>query len=115
MSAGARSGYRAVIVATLTLVHQPQAVEALERRLRDEILTANLSRTPVRSADERFIVERVLGHGASSVVCRANIVTVHDFGVINLVPGGVSQSDGVPGQDIEGVDVGALTSMKDRR
>ena len=65
------SGYRAVIVATLTLVHQPQAVEALERRLRDEILTANLSRTPVSSADERFTVERVLGHGASSVVCRA--------------------------------------------
>ena len=125
-SAGAHSGYRAVIVATLTLVHQPQAVEALERRLRDEILTANLSRTPVRSTDERFIVERVLGHGASSVVCRAsdtrlerpialklfpglpddalaravkreaqalakiphaNIVTVHDFGVIKLVPG----------------------------
>lgn len=126
MSAGSRSGYRAVIVATLTLVHQPQAVEALERRLRDEILTANLSRAPVSSADERFIVERVLGHGASSVVCRAreikldrpialklfpgladdglaravkreaqalakiphaNIVTVHDFGVLKLMPG----------------------------
>lgn len=126
MSAGSRSGYRAVIVATLTLVHQPQAVEALERRLRDEILTANLSETPVSSADERFIVERVLGYGASSVVCRAreinldrpialklfpgladdglaravkreaqalakiphaNIVTVHDFGVLKLMPG----------------------------
>lgn len=126
MSAGDRQGYLAVIVGTLTLVHQPQAVEALERRLRDEILTANLSGTPVSSADERFIVERVLGHGASSVVCRAreikldrpialklfpgladdglaravkreaqalakiphaNIVTVHDFGVLKLMPG----------------------------
>ncbi len=118
--------YVAVIVATLTLVHQPQAVEALERRLRDEILTANLSKTPVRSADGRFTVQRVLGHGASSVVCRAlenkfdrpialklfpgladealaravkreavalariphaNIVTVHDYDVLKLLPG----------------------------
>jgi len=113
-------------VATLTLAHQPEAVEGLERRLRDEILTANLSKRPVISADERFMVQRVLGHGASSVVCRAleikleraialklfpgladdalaravkrealalakishaNIVTIHDFGVLKLLPG----------------------------
>lgn len=118
--------YRAVVVATLTLAHQPEAVEALERRLRDEILTANLSRGAVISADERFTIQRVLGHGASSVVCRAletklqrpialklfpglandalagavkrealalarvshaNIVTVHDYGVLKLLPG----------------------------
>lgn len=113
-------------MATLTLVHQPEAVEALERRLRDEILTANLTHQPVTSADERFTVQRVLGHGASSVVCKAvenklerpvalklfpglvddalaravkrealalakishaNIVTIHDYGVLKLVPG----------------------------
>ncbi len=113
-------------MATLTLAHQPEAVEGLERRLRDEILTANLSKRPVISADERFMVQRVLGHGASSVVCRAleikleraialklfpgladdalaravkrealalakishaNIVTIHDFGVLKLLPG----------------------------
>ena len=81
------SGYRAVIVATLTLVHQPQAVEALERRLRDEILTANLSRTPVSSADERFLVERVLGHGASSVVCRARETKLDRPIALKLFPG----------------------------
>lgn len=118
--------YRAVVVATLTLAHQPEAVEGLERRLRDEILTANLSKKPVISTDDRFTVLRVLGHGASSVVCKAvenkleraialklfpgladdalaravkrealalakishaNIVTIHDFGVLKLLPG----------------------------
>jgi serine/threonine protein kinase len=118
--------YRANVVATLTFVHRPEAVEALERRLREEILTANLSRMPVMSADGRFQVLKVLDHGASSVVCQAldtklnrpvalklfpgladdtlarsvkreaqilagvvhpNIVIVHDFDVLKLLPG----------------------------
>lgn len=119
-------GYRAGVVSTVTFMHRLEDVEALERRLREEVLTANLSGTTVTSADGRFQVLRVLDHGASSVVCEAldtklnrrvalklfpgladdrlargvkreaqglagvshpNIVIVHDFDVLKLMPG----------------------------
>lgn len=113
-------------MSTVTFMHRLEDVEALERRLREEVLTANLAGTAVTSTDGKFQVLRVLDHGASSVVCEAldtklkrrvalklfpgladdrlargvkreaqdlagvshpNIVIVHDFDVLKLVPG----------------------------
>lgn len=58
-------------MATVTFVHHREAVDALARRLREEILAANLEGRPVISSDGRFRLIRYLDHGASSVVYEA--------------------------------------------
>ena len=80
--------YRADVVSTVTFMHRLKDVEELHRRLSEEVMTARLSKEmAVTSADGRFQVLDVLGHGASSVVCEVLDTKLNRRVALKLFPG----------------------------
>lgn len=60
---------------------------ALERALRAEITAGNLAGKPVMSTDGKFRLVKVLGYGASSVVCKAHEAKLDRPIALKLFPG----------------------------
>lgn len=63
--------YRAIGVAGITLLDRQEAVRDLESRLRHALLIARLGKEQLVSSNGRLMIVRMLGHGASGVVCEA--------------------------------------------
>lgn len=75
-------------MSTVTFMHRPKDVEGLHRQLSVEVMTARLSKVgTVTSADGRFEVLDVLGHGASSVVCDVLDTKLNRRVALKLFPG----------------------------
>lgn len=58
-------------MAGITLLDRQEAVRDLESRLRRALLTARLSGEQLLSRDGRLMIVRLLGYGASGIVCEA--------------------------------------------
>lgn len=58
-------------MATTHIVERHDAVKALERSLRAALTIAHLQKIPVTTAEGPFRIDRMLGRGASGVVCEA--------------------------------------------
>lgn len=79
--------YGAVAVAGITLLDRQEAVRDLETRLRHALLMARLGKEQLVSSNGRLRIVRLLGYGASGVVCEALDCKLGRKVALKLYPG----------------------------
>lgn len=74
-------------MAGITLLDRQEAVRDLESRLRHALLIARLGGEPLVARDSKLTIKRLLGYGASGVVCEAFDRKIKRSVALKLYPG----------------------------